>query len=417
MDYLTDRRKVMTSRPSQHTPHTIHPLKPTAMVFTCRQTDLQARHYYTVDELYYFVFITVVMSFFLVLSCSLSLAEVPNKLYLASAAHVTPFIIMVVAVCKLSLESCNHLKESLMYTENSHIALHDLLSEPCSHYETLRETRIVTCVKGFSLKKITSKLRKQLYIYVRLKKLITKMYILITLSIYMMSVHVWKNVTRPLNCWPTCGVKKVSVIARKTFGIGCQAKIDTHISPRHHNVSYGNVYSKIKLLTIRIFQNVACRKVKNLHPVLHLGFSVMLVYAADSYRLYDRFLTLHTGHAKLNVRDVSSRTVTIEHTKSLITEKEPQSKEKWKFWNKSIKYTKPHCLSYEIHSKHYYKNENISDRAEKMENTGNIRFKMECDSMMSTCMQRHCVEIMIMFHPYTNTSMEYDTKLYFFEND
>ncbi len=237
MDYLTDRRKVMTTRPSQHTPHTIHPLKPTAMVFTCRQNNIQTRHYYPVDEISYFVFITVVMSLFLVRSCSLSLAEVPNKLYLASAAHVTPFIIMVVAVCKLSMNYCNLIKIIVMYTENPHNRYHNLLIDTYYHYEALRKTQIETCTKRFSLTKITSDLRKQLYIYNRVKILFMKFCKMLILSLYIMYDNVWKYVTRLPSFAKIASVKKMSVIGHKTFGTSCHSKINTHIVPHSRGVA------------------------------------------------------------------------------------------------------------------------------------------------------------------------------------
>ncbi len=60
-----DRQMDLTSGQSNQQPHTLHSLKPTAMVFTCGQTDIQTRHYHASDVLACFSSIILVMSFLL----------------------------------------------------------------------------------------------------------------------------------------------------------------------------------------------------------------------------------------------------------------------------------------------------------------------------------------------------------------
>ena len=118
--------------------------------------------------------------------------------------------------------------------------------------------------------------------------------------------------------------------------------------------------------------NVSWGKVKNMLLVLHLGFSVVLVYITTPNRLYDRFLSRYTFYIRENIRGVSGRTIIIKHTKVLITEKESKRKE---ILNKSIKYMKLLNLSHKIHMNYQWKIQNTSNHAEVIENTGNIRLK------------------------------------------
>ncbi len=86
-----------------------------------------------------------------------------------------------------------------MYTGKLHLRFHDLLNDTCYRYDALSETRIATCAKRFSLMKTTSDLRKQLYFYNHMKLFFTKTCQMLIFNLYMMSVNVWKCVTRPLN--------------------------------------------------------------------------------------------------------------------------------------------------------------------------------------------------------------------------
>ncbi len=293
--------------------------------------------------------------------------------------------------------------------------------------------------------KIASNLKKQLYIYNRVKFIHTKTCKMLISKLYKRSEIVWKYVTRPLIFGILAGVKKLSVIAHKTFGIGCHTKITTHIAPAHFCSFFGSINSKFKQCTVHIFMKVYCEKVENMLPVHHLGFLSALVYLLRLYRLYDRFssrqilpvfyMIPQCNIRTMNNRDNPSRINIIEHLKSHA--KMDERKTKPEFFEKSIKNIIQKWLSHKIDEHYYSRNFKGPIQAKNPAKTGNILLKMKCDSMTRKKCRDKSKPIMIISNPYPPVfnktvyllkmtrlnieifckSMAYDTKIYFFEND
>ncbi len=418
-----DRRMDLTLGQSNQQPHTLHSSKPTAMVFTCGQTDIRTRHYHAYDVLAHFLFIILVMSLILAWCCSLPQAKVSNKLSYTLAAHVTPFRFMVVAVSRKNtffMNICKILNLSLMYTRTAHLLYDVLLSGPSLQHGKLRKNRTESCVKRFCLLKI-----RNIYVEgLKISQFIQNSSETIVEKSYLAYERFVENVTRPPKLRKISSVKKLSVIAHKRFGTRCHDKNYTYGNSLYPNAPIYDNNSKNEQCNIRILRKIDWQKVENVFVVLHLGFLGALFCMLRLSRLYDRFssrqilpvlcIVFQCIFRIVNNRETPSRITTIKHTDIRSTRKNRKGKEMSKKLKKTLNYGNINTLSKGIDTDYLLQFSRASFRAKILWKVGMILMKMKCVYMMYFCMQKNVIMISVI--PYPNINV-FNSKVNFFEND